>query len=278
MIQYPGHLSDDLKHCAAVNSSLDPLVDVANLKLREMSILAPMSRRSQRKFFGNINGTMRSAPNARTWTACLPAPGVIGLRMLRYSGCSTRTSKSMGCAKSGSSCNENVAISPAAPSLAYKSDGASRRHSRQTRPYNNQRQDRAVSARPRQSLLQGSRSGQAVVIRFHLYGDLAGLRFRGFRHQCLHSPHRRLAGKPDRPCGFVLDALDWALRDRRPVHRGELIQHSAARNMCQFAIPNDWPRRASSRPSEALATVTINGPYNAEVIHRRGPWRNFEAV
>ena len=25
-------------------------------------------------------------------------------------------------------------------------------------------------------------------------------------------------------------------------------------------------------------TATINGPYKAEVIHRRGPWRNVEAV
>jgi putative transposase len=42
---------------------------------------------------------------------------------------------------------------------------------------------------------------------------------------------------------------------------------------------------ASSLPSEASATVTtmlwpktINGLYKTEVIHRKGPWRNFEAV
>jgi putative transposase len=28
----------------------------------------------------------------------------------------------------------------------------------------------------------------------------------------------------------------------------------------------------------AIATTTINGLYKAEVVHRRGPWRSFEAV
>jgi putative transposase len=32
-------------------------------------------------------------------------------------------------------------------------------------------------------------------------------------------------------------------------------------------------RRAASTPS-----LTINGLFKAEVIHRRGPWRNFEAI
>jgi hypothetical protein len=54
---------------------------------------------------------------------------------------------------------------------------------------------------------------------------------------------------------------------------------------CPFANPSDWQRRASSPQSEELATAmtmlspkTINGIYEAEVIHRRGPWRNFEVV
>ena len=49
--------------------------------------------------------------------------------------------------------------------------------------------------------------------------------------------------------------------------------------------PSGWPKPASE-PSvgsvgdsydNALAE-TINGLYKAEVIRRRGPWRNFEAV
>jgi transposase InsO family protein len=66
---------------------------------------------------------------------------------------------------------------------------------------------------------------------------------------------------------------------------GWFIIPTAARKMCPFATPNGWRRRASRRLSEASATVTINalaetinGLYKAEAIHRRGPWRNFEAV
>lgn len=36
--------------------------------------------------------------------------------------------------------------------------------------------------------------------------------------------------------GVVLDALDQALHDRRPVHRGGLIHHSD--RGVQYAIPN----------------------------------------
>jgi putative transposase len=40
-----------------------------------------------------------------------------------------------------------------------------------------------------------------------------------------------------------------------------------------------WPQLAldQHRSINALAE-TINGLYKAEVIHRRGPWRSFEAV
>ncbi|MBB5986674.1 transposase InsO family protein [Sphingobium sp. B1D3A] len=51
---------------------------------------------------------------------------------------------------------------------------------------------------------------------------------------------------------FVLDALEQALHDRRPAASA-------------IATTTLWPRR-----SMAL--------YKAEVIHRRGPWRSFEAV
>ncbi len=39
--------------------------------------------------------------------------------------------------------------------------------------------------------------------------------------------------------GFVLNALDQALRDRRPAHRGGLVHHSdRACNMCRSSIPS----------------------------------------
>ena len=86
--------------------------------------------------------------------------------------------------------------------------------------------------------------------------------------------------------GFVLDALDQALHDRRPVKRGGLIHHSD-RGVQYVSIKySERLAEAGIEPSvgsvgdsydNALAE-TINGLYKAEVIHRKGPWRNFEAV
>jgi transposase InsO family protein len=85
---------------------------------------------------------------------------------------------------------------------------------------------------------------------------------------------------------FVIDALDQALQDRRSVHRGGLINHSdrgvqyvSIRYSERLAEAGIEPSVGSVGDSydNALAE-TINGLYKAEVIHRRGPWRNFEAV
>ena len=61
----------------------------------------------------------------------------------------------------------------------------------------------------------------------------------------------------------------------------------AGRNTSVSATLSGWPRPASNHRTavgsvgdsydNALAE-TINGLYKAEVIHRRGPWRNIEAV
>lgn len=86
--------------------------------------------------------------------------------------------------------------------------------------------------------------------------------------------------------GFVLDALDQALHDRRPVHRGGLVHHSDRGSQYVSIRYSERLAEAGIEPSvgsvgdsydNALAE-TINGLYKAEVIHRRGPWRNFEAV
>jgi transposase InsO family protein len=68
---------------------------------------------------------------------------------------------------------------------------------------------------------------------------------------------------------------------------------TAAANTSRSSIPSVWPRQASSPRSARSETAqpalgldprdnalaeTINGLYKAEVIHRRGPWRSFEAV
>ncbi|WP_367198885.1 IS3 family transposase [Amorphus sp. 3PC139-8] len=86
--------------------------------------------------------------------------------------------------------------------------------------------------------------------------------------------------------GFVLDALEQALHERRPVHRGGLVHHSdrgsqyvSIRYTGRLAEAGIEPSVGSVGDSydNALAE-TINGLYKAEVIHRRGPWRSFEAV
>jgi putative transposase len=86
--------------------------------------------------------------------------------------------------------------------------------------------------------------------------------------------------------GFVLDALEQALHDRRPVRGGRLVHHSD-RGVQYVSIKyTERLVEAGIEPSvgsvgdsydNALAE-TINGLYKAEVIHRRGPWRSFEAV
>jgi len=86
--------------------------------------------------------------------------------------------------------------------------------------------------------------------------------------------------------GFVLDALEQALHDRRPVRRDELIHHSdrgvqyvSIRYTERLAEAGIEPSVGSIGDSydNALAE-TINGLFKAEVIHRRGPWRHAEAV
>ena len=86
--------------------------------------------------------------------------------------------------------------------------------------------------------------------------------------------------------GFVLDALEQALHDRRPIHRGGLVHHSDRGS--QYVSIKYTARLAEAGIEPSVGSVgdsydnalaeTINGLYKAEVIHRRGPWRSFEAV
>ena len=85
---------------------------------------------------------------------------------------------------------------------------------------------------------------------------------------------------------FVLDALEQALHERRPQHRGGLIHHSDRGS--QYVSIKYTERLAEAGVVPSVGSVgdsydnalaeTINGLYKAEVIHRRGPWRSFEAV
>jgi putative transposase len=86
--------------------------------------------------------------------------------------------------------------------------------------------------------------------------------------------------------GFVLDALEQALYQRRPVRGGGLVHHSD--RGVQYVSIKYTERLAKAGVEPSVGSVgdsydnalaeTINGLYKAEVIHRRGPWRSFEAV
>ena len=86
--------------------------------------------------------------------------------------------------------------------------------------------------------------------------------------------------------GFVLDALEQAVHDRRPAKGMGLIHHSDRGSQYLSIRYSERLAEAGIEPSvgsvgdsydNALAE-TINGLFKAEVIHRRGPWRSFEAV
>ena len=86
--------------------------------------------------------------------------------------------------------------------------------------------------------------------------------------------------------GFVLDALEQAIHDRRPISKGGLIHHSDRGSQYLSIKYTERLAEAGIEPSvgsvgdsyDNALTETINGLYKAEVIHRRGPWRSFEAV
>ena len=86
--------------------------------------------------------------------------------------------------------------------------------------------------------------------------------------------------------GFVLDALEQALAERKPISGGGLVHHSD--RGVQYVSIKYTERLADAGLVPSVGSVgdsydnalaeTINGLYKAEVIHRCGPWRSFEAV
>jgi transposase InsO family protein len=83
---------------------------------------------------------------------------------------------------------------------------------------------------------------------------------------------------------FVLDALEQAVHQRRPgaglVHHSDRgAQYLSIKYTERLAEAGIEPSVGSVGDSydNALAE-TINGLFKAEVIHRRGPWRSFDAV
>jgi transposase InsO family protein len=85
--------------------------------------------------------------------------------------------------------------------------------------------------------------------------------------------------------GFVLDALEQAIHQRRPA-QDQLVHHSDRGS--QYLSIKYSERLAEAKIAPSVGSVgdsydnalaeTINGLLKAEVFHRRGPWRSFEAV
>ena len=63
---------------------------------------------------------------------------------------------------------------------------------------------------------------------------------------------------------------------RRPLESAEYVSIKYTERLAEAGIEPSVGSVGNSYDN-ALAE-TINGLYKAEVIHRRGPWRNFEAV
>ncbi|SFA62734.1 Integrase core domain-containing protein [Paracoccus halophilus] len=99
---------------------------------------------------------------------------------------------------------------------------------------------------------------------------------------------------------FVLDALEQAVHDRHPIKGMGLVHHSGRGSQYLSIRCTERLAEAGIEPSVASGAYaaplgprspfavgdscdnalaeTINGLFKAEVIHRRGPWRSFEAV
>ena len=86
--------------------------------------------------------------------------------------------------------------------------------------------------------------------------------------------------------GFVLDALEQALHDRRPVQGSGLVHHSD--RGVQYVSIRYTERLAEAGIDPSVGNVgdsydnalaeTVNGLFKTEVIRRRGPWRSLETV
>jgi putative transposase len=86
--------------------------------------------------------------------------------------------------------------------------------------------------------------------------------------------------------GFVLDALEQALHDRKPVCGGGLVHHSD--RGVQYVSIKYTERLAEAGLVPSVGSVgdsydnalaeSINALYKAEVIHRKGHWGSIEAV
>jgi transposase InsO family protein len=86
--------------------------------------------------------------------------------------------------------------------------------------------------------------------------------------------------------GFVLDALEQALHERRPLRRDSLIHHSD--RGVQYVSIRYTERLSEVGITPSVGSVgdfydnalaeTIIGLYKTELIRQRGPWKNIDEV
>jgi putative transposase len=85
--------------------------------------------------------------------------------------------------------------------------------------------------------------------------------------------------------GFVLEALEQAVHERRADKSMGLVHHSDRGSQYLSIRYSERLAEAGIEPSvgsvgdsyDNARAETINKLFKAEVIHRRGPWRSFEA-
>ena len=114
--------------------------------------------------------------------------------------------------------------------------------------------------------------------------------WRGWLHIAFHVDvfARRIGGwrvNSSMRTGFVLDALEQALYARQP-ELGALTHHSDRGSQYVSIRYTERLAEAGIEPSvgsrgdsyDNAQAETINGLYKAELIYKRGPWKNRESV
>jgi transposase InsO family protein len=115
--------------------------------------------------------------------------------------------------------------------------------------------------------------------------------WRGFAHVAfvIDAFARRIVGwraSHSAQTSFVLDALEQALHARQPLSGSQLVHHSD--RGVQYVSIKYTERLAEAGIEPSVGSVgdsydnalaeTVIGLFKTEVIRRRGPWRNLEAV
>ena len=183
---------------------------------------------------------------------------------------------------------EGIAVARCTVARLMRAMGLQGRRAGQDSPDDDPRSGRGVPARPGQPAVQGRRARTGCGSRDFTYvATWSGFVYVAF---VIDVFARRIVGwrvSRSARADFVLDALEQALHERRPFAGGGLVCHSRPRIAIRAAsaTPSVSPRQVSNPPSAASATrydnalaETIIGLFKTEVIHRRGPWRSFEAV